>query len=363
MKKRIAVIVGARPQFVKIMPLAKKIRSAFDLKIIHTGQHYDHKMSQIFFNELDIPVPDYNLNVGSAGHGAQTGKMLERIEKVLAKCRPALVIVIGDTNSTLAGALAAAKMNIPIAHVESGLRSFRRSMPEEINRVVSDHLSSILFCPTVSAVKNLSKEGIRRRVVMTGDIMCDALKSSLAVCRKNKKIIDKFGVRKGGYYLFTLHRDFNTDSPAGLKSLLRKLAKLDKRVIFPMHPRTKAAIRSYGLLDMLKKNANVLPVEPQGYIDFLTLEMNAAAIITDSGGVQKEAYLLKVRCVTLRDETEWPETLRGNASRLAGRYGRRLMEEMRAMKKSRRWKEDIYGKGDASQKMLNEIRKFFGNEK
>lgn len=357
-RKKIVIIIGARPQFIKIMPLMKSIKNAFNATVIHTGQHYDYRMSKIFFEELDIPSPDYNLNVGSGRQGAQTARMIERIENVLFHRRPDLVVILGDTNSTLAGALAAAKMNIPIAHIESGLRSFRRSMPEEINRIVGDSLSSVLFCPTGNAVKNLAREGIKKNVIMTGDIMCDALRMAVAACRNNE-LIKRLGINKKDYYLLTIHRDFNTNCKAGLRSLLQNLSRLDRKIIFPVHPRTRKAIKSYGLWNgIIRKGSNIMVLEPQGYMDFLTLQLHASVIITDSGGVQKEAYMLKVPCVTLRDETEWVETLKGNANRLAGRYGRKVVEKVQAVKDGQNWRKNVFGDGNASARMIRAIHSF-----
>ncbi len=357
-KRTVITIVGARPQFIKAMPLVKEIKRAFRSKVIHTGQHYDHKMSRIFFRELDMQEPDYNLAVGSGPHGAQTAEMLKKIEKVIEKERPSLAVVFGDTNSTLAGALAAAKMNIPLAHVEAGLRSFRRSMPEEVNRIVSDSISSILFCPTDNSVKNLRKEGITDGVFQTGDVMADALKMVLPVCRKKRQIMDILGLKKKEYFLLTLHRDYNTDDKNGLKSLIKKLGRSGKRIVFPVHPRTGKALKRYGLWGTLKADRNITLIDPVGYVDSLTLQMNAGLVITDSGGVQKEAYLLKIPCLTLRDETEWIETLKGSANRLGGRYGSgiRGIIDPSAWKCS--WRKDVFGSGNVSHKMVKILERF-----
>ncbi|MGB3113985.1 MAG: UDP-N-acetylglucosamine 2-epimerase (non-hydrolyzing) [Candidatus Omnitrophota bacterium] len=362
MKKTVVTIVGARPQFIKALPLANDMQKVFDSKVIHTGQHYDYEMSQIFFSQLDIPEPDCNLNIGSGAHGVQTAEMIKRTEQALKKYKPALVLVFGDTNSTLAGALAAAKMNIPVAHVEAGMRSFRRSMPEEVNRVVSDHVSSVLLCSTENARKNLKKEGLKDRAFVTGDIMYDALKKVLPLCRENGKMLERLGLEKKKYHLLTLHRDYNTDNKKGLAFLLKKLGQLNEKIVFPVHPRTRKAIKSFGLWDALKKQKNIMVLEPLGYVDFLTLQKNAKTILTDSGGVQKEAYLLKVPCITLRDETEWVETLKGNANVLAGRYGSRLKKAVRRSGRGRRWDKDIFGNGNASKKILKILDSFLQKE-
>lgn len=362
MKKTVVTIVGARPQFIKVLPLANDMQKVFDSKVIHTGQHYDYEMSQIFFSQLDIPEPDCNLNIGSGTHGVQTAEMIKRTEQALKKYKPALVLVFGDTNSTLAGALAAAKMNIPVAHVEAGMRSFRRSMPEEVNRVVSDHVSSVLLCSTENARKNLKKEGLKDRAFVTGDIMYDALKKVLPLCRENGKMLERLGLEKKKYHLLTLHRDYNTDNKKGLAFLLKKLGQLNEKIVFPVHPRTRKAIKSFGLWDVLKKQKNIMVLEPLGYVDFLTLQKNAKTILTDSGGVQKEAYLLKVPCITLRDETEWVETLKSNANILAGRYGSRLKKAVRRSGRGRRWDKDIFGNGNASKKILKILDSFLQKE-
>ncbi len=357
MKNTVVTIVGARPQFIKVLPLVRDLKRAFDSKLIHTGQHYDYGMSEVFFEKLDIPKPDLNLNVGSGLHGAQTAMMLQRIEKALKKYAPSLVIVVGDTNSTLGGTLAAAKMNIPVAHIEAGLRSYRMSMPEEINRVVSDRLSSVLFCPTRNAVRNLRKEGITDGVFLTGDIMFDSLKMVLPACRKNRGIMDALGLKNKGYYLLTLHRDFNTDSRTGLGSLIKKLDRFGEKIVFPIHPRTRKAVRSFGLWDTLKNSRNLEVIDPLGYIDFLTLQARAAMVITDSGGVQKEAYMLRVPCLTLRDETEWVETLKGKANRLAGRYGAYLDGAVRPARWRCDWSKGAFGTGRASEKIVKVLER------
>lgn len=358
MKKAVVTIVGARPQFIKALPLLKALKKTFESKVIHTGQHYDYGMSEVFFRKLDIPEPDLNLNVGSGPHGGQTAEMLLGVERGLKKYNPSLVIVVGDTNSTLAGALAASKMNIPVAHVEAGLRSFRRSMPEEINRVISDRVSSVLFCPTKNSVKNLKKEGITDGVFLTGDVMSDALKMALPVCGRNQKIMQALSLKEKGYYLLTLHRDFNTDSRTGLRSLIKKLDRFDKRIVFPVHPRTEKAVKDYGLWGMLKDSEKLMAIDPLGYVDFLTLQMNAAMIMTDSGGVQKEAYMLNVPCLTLRDETEWVETLEGKANRLKGRYGARLKGTVDPSGWKCEWRKDVFGTGTASERMVEILERF-----
>lgn len=336
---KILNIVGARPQFIKLVPILKAIRdynsensgNPIKVTVIHTGQHYDYGMSQVFFEELGLPPPDYHLDVGSGTHAYQTGLMLIRIEGVLLKEKPDLVLVYGDTNSTLAGALAAAKLHIPIAHVEAGLRSFNREMPEEINRVLTDHISDLLFCPTETAVRNLDREGItniinggklislemknqtfnfhKPLVLNVGDIMYDALLMYLELAEEKSTIIDRLGLRAKEYALATVHRAENTDNIERLEKIWQSLIMLANsglKVVVPLHPRTRKILsfKSFKL-----SSNNLLAIEPISYLDMLLLEKNAKVILTDSGGVQKEAFFLKVPCITFRKETEWVETV------------------------------------------------------
>jgi UDP-N-acetylglucosamine 2-epimerase len=312
--KIIASIVGARPQFIKSAPVSRALSSRFREVLIHTGQHYDYGMSEIFFTEMEMRPPDFNLGVGGGPHGEQTGRMLIELEKVLAKVKPDCVLVYGDTNSTLAGALASTKAGIPLAHVEAGLRSYNRAMPEEINRVLTDHISDFLFCPTDAAIENLAKEGIFKGVHRVGDVMYDALRHNLTIARTRSQILARLDLKKGSYALVTVHRAANTDDPERMKSILNALDALSLKVVFPIHPRTRKMIQGWGLA----ANSNVLFIEPQGYFDILILQENADCILTDSGGMQKEAYLLGVRCITLREETEWVETVASGWNNLAG---------------------------------------------
>lgn len=312
--KTIVSIVGARPQFIKAAPLSRALTASFHEVLIHTGQHYDYGMSEVFFKEMEMRPPDHNLGVGGGTHGEQTGRMLIEIEKTLASAKPDCVLVYGDTNSTLAGALAAAKAQIPLAHVEAGLRSYDRAMPEEINRVLTDHVSSLLFCPTNVAVKNLTKEGINKGVYCVGDVMYDALVYNLALAHKRSHILESLDLQKGSYALATVHRAANTDEPVRLRAILSALGSLSSRVIFPVHPRTRKVIQE----SRLSVSTNVMMIEPVGHFDVLILQENANCILTDSGGMQKEAYLLGVRCITLREETEWVETVAAGWNKLAG---------------------------------------------
>jgi len=313
---KIVSIVGARPQFIKLAPLSKEIRKKHKEVIIHTGQHYDQELSEIFFKELKIPEPEYNLEVGSAEQGRQTGEMLIRIEEVLQFEKPDWVIVLGDTNSTLAGALAAAKLHIPLAHVEAGMRSYNHTMPEEINRKVADHLSQLLFCPNKNAVENLKKEGLNKGVYLVGDLMQEALAENIRVAGRKSKILKRLRLPPKRFYVVTIHRAENTDSRTRLEELASLLSKLDRKTIFPIHPRTKKCLQEHGLWSKLNRFRNLVMLEPVGYLDMLVLEQNARMVLTDSGGVQREAYFLGTPCVILRNETEWSEMV-GKSFKLA----------------------------------------------
>ena len=307
--------MGARPQFPKAAVLSRALRRHHEEILIHTGQHYDDLMSDIFFRDLGLAKPDVNLEVGSGSHAMQTARMLEGIETVLQSRKPDLLIVVGDTNSTIAGALAAAKLQIPVAHVEAGLRSHNRAMPEEINRILTDHISNYLFCPTTTAADCLRKEGIESGIFQVGDVMYDSLLASLELARRTEdSVLKRHGVKSGEYYLATIHRPANTDDPEALERLQRALEGLSLPVLLPLHPRTEAAFAALGL----GSGSSLRTTQPVGYLDMLALEVNARAILTDSGGVQREAYFLSIPCVTLREETEWTETLSGDWNILAG---------------------------------------------
>jgi UDP-GlcNAc3NAcA epimerase len=349
-------LVGARPQFIKAAAVSRALRAVAGLRevLVHTGQHFDHSMSQRFFDELSIPIPDYNLGIGSGSHGVQTGRMLEAIERVLLGERPAWVIVYGDTNSTLAGALAAAKLGIPVAHVEAGLRSFNRAMPEEINRVVTDHLATLLFAPTEAAMANLAREGIAARsVVRTGDVMYDAM---LHVARDlDDGALAHWGVSPGAYALASVHRAENTDNPQRLAAIFGGLAILARRipVVLPLHPRTKLALKEFGI----EEAPTLRLVEPVGFLDMQLLERHARLIVTDSGGVQKEAYFHSVPCVTLRNETEWIELVESGWNVLLPPTAPEAVAaglEAALMRPLPAW-QPIYGDGHASEQIVAEI--------
>ncbi len=310
---KIVTVVGARPQFIKAAVLSREIRKDHTEVLVHTGQHYDPNMSDIFFEELGIPAPEYNLGIGSGPHGKQTGEMLVGIEEVLLKEKPDWVLVYGDTNSTLAGALAAVKLHIRVAHVEAGLRSFNRRMPEETNRVLTDHASDLLLCPTQTAVDNLEKEGVTAGVHLVGDVMYEALMWAAAQ-QKEPSILDTLDLVPGKYLLATVHRAENTDDPERLSGILAAFGQVQETLVWPVHPRTRLKLQELNW----KPTGHVKLIEPLGYLDMAQLQKHARIILTDSGGIQKEASWLGVPCITLRDETEWVETVKSGWNRLAG---------------------------------------------
>jgi UDP-GlcNAc3NAcA epimerase len=318
---KIVTVVGARPQFIKAAVVSRVIRNDYGGKVdevlVHTGQHYDANMSKVFFEELDIPHPAYNLAISGGHHGAMTGRMLEGIENVLMQEKPDWMLIYGDTNSTLAGALAAAKLQIPVAHVEAGLRSFNMRMPEEVNRILSDRVASLLFCPTSAAVRNLAAEGIRDGVIHVGDVMYDAALYYRDRARRQSGILQQLGLRPDGFALATCHRAENTDDRGSLDEIFSALAEVarDLPVVLPLHPRTRRLIGEFGLVHHL---ATLIVTEPLPYLDMVALEQAACVIMTDSGGVQKEAFFYGVPCVTMRRETEWVETVDSGWNQLAG---------------------------------------------
>jgi UDP-GlcNAc3NAcA epimerase len=345
---RALALVGARPQFIKAAPVSRALRRVAREVLVHTGQHYDYGMSAVFFEELGIPEPDYDLGVGSGSHGWQTGQMLIHIEAVLLAEQPDVVLVYGDTNSTLAGALAAVKLHIPVAHVEAGLRSFNRSMPEEHNRVLVDHVSDLLFCPTQTAVEHLAREGITRGVHLVGDVMADALLHNRGLAQKRTGLLAELGVAPGSYYLATIHRPANTDDPAILQQVLRALDSLDAPVILPVHPRTRRAMQAAGI----EPQGAIRVIAPVGYLDMLVLEEHARAILTDSGGMQKEAYLLGVPCITLRPETEWVETVEAGWNVIVNADPARIVWAAREFRPTGE-PPAVFGEGRAAERMVD----------
>ena len=352
---KIVTIVGARPQFVKCAPLSRELRKEHIEILVHTGQHYDAEMSDIFFSDLSLPEPDYYLDVGSGSHGTQTGEILARIEQVLMKEKPDMAIVFGDTNSTLAGALAAVKLHIPVAHVEAGLRSFDRTMPEEINRGVTDHISDLLFCPTETAVRNLAAEGITMGVHLAGDVMVDALEYNKGIAEHKSRILERSGLSSKEYLVVTVHRPANTDDRENLESILAALGESGLPVLFPVHPRTRKMLVEYKLWDRLP--GNVITTEPLGYLDMLQAMAHAKKILTDSGGIQKEAYMLGVSCITLRDKTEWIETVEDGWNVLVGADRERIVEMIRTFSPEKE-RSMIFGEMGASGRIADIITDF-----
>jgi len=350
---KVLTIVGARPQFIKASPVSMALQAASHQEyLVHTGQHYDANMSQIFFDELGIREPDINLAIGSGSHGRQTGQMLIALEEVMEAQQPDWVLVYGDTNSTLAGALAAAKLQIPIAHVEAGLRSFNREMPEEHNRVLTDHCADYLFCPTQTAVDLLVQEGITENVHLVGDTMYDAVLRFSEVAEKSSNILQELALEPQEYYLATIHRPYNTDVPENLENILQALQALDKPVIFPVHPRTRQKIEQLSHLQPLDSTALKL-CSPVGYLDMLTLLKHAQLLLTDSGGMQKEAYFCAVPCVTVRPETEWVETVEAGWNVLV----EPIQEKIMAVAMKHQWPsgmpKQLFGDGQAAQKIVD----------
>ncbi|MCU1285420.1 MAG: UDP-N-acetylglucosamine 2-epimerase [Acidobacteriales bacterium] len=353
---RVVTIVGARPQFIKAAAVSRALEAVPEITevMIHTGQHYDSAMSDVFFQELGLRLPAYNLGVGSGAHGMQTGRMLEQIEKVLQKEEPDYVLVYGDTNSTLAGALAAAKLHIPVAHVEAGLRSFDRQMPEELNRVVTDHLSAILFAPTNAAIENLRKEGIPELAIFqVGDVMYDALRYFRTKAQERSRILSTLDFEAGRYIVATIHRAENTDDTSRLETIVQALALLSAEisVVLPLHPRTRKILACGNLIEELPTSMRV--IEPLGYLDMLMLEANARMITTDSGGVQKEAFFNGVPCVTLRDSTEWIELLDSGWNVLAPPtdVGSLMTAFRQALESTPGSDANLYGNGDAGHRI------------
>ena len=352
-------IVGARPQFVKAAVVSQAIRNRESISefLVHTGQHFDENMSRVFFEEMGISEPDANLGISGGGHGSMTGQMLIRMEELLVEQNPDYVLVYGDTNSTLAGALAASKLNIPCAHVEAGLRSDNRAMPEEINRILVDHACDLLFAPSEEAVKRLRREGIAdKKVVRTGDVMLDAAKMFGQKAMSQSMILQRLSLKEKGFALCTLHRAENVDSREVLKWLVEGLVQVAKTlpIILPIHPRTRARLTEFELIDQLSPEITI--VDPVGYLDILKLESTASLILTDSGGMQKEAFFQQVPCVTLRSETEWIELLPGGHNRLARPMTESISEKAEeALSADPDWSVDLYGDGHSSETIAQAI--------
>lgn len=345
---RVVTVVGARPQFIKAAAVSRELRRAHEEILVHTGQHYDYEMSGIFFDGLELPQPNVNLSVGSRPHGAQTAAMLGGLEAVLIAQAPDCVLLYGDTNSTLAGALAASKLAIPVCHVEAGLRSFNRRMPEEINRVVTDHLSALLLCPSDTAIANLKAEGISPGVHLVGDVMLDVLDwARERIDGRPPAVLRRLGLEPKEYLLATIHRSENTDDPLRLQGILEGLNALDERVVLPLHPRARKAIAAFGL----RFADHVIPIDPIGYLEMVGLTSSARLVLTDSGGLQKEAYWLEVPCLTLRDETEWVETVNTGWNVLVGSESATIVDSVRRAA-PRHGHRPLYGDGKAAKKCI-----------
>ena len=344
---KIVSIIGARPQFIKAAVLTKIIEKEPGVNevLVHTGQHYDENMSKIFFDELEIPRPHYNLEVGSGSHAYQTGMMLQKIEKVLLSEKPDWIIVYGDTNSTIAGALAASKLHIKIAHVEAGLRSFNKLMPEEINRITTDRISDLLFAPSLNALHLLKNEGLERNAVFTGDVMFDSILFYQKLAGKKHKLSDV--TDEENFYLATVHRQENTEDKTRLQSIFDAFSELDLPVVLPLHPRTLSKLSKITFSD------NVKIIEPVSYLEMILLLKNSKKVLTDSGGLQKEAYFLKKPCITLRDETEWIETIEGNWNFITGTNKELILEKVKVNQFAQQ--KNYYGDGKAGEKILSAI--------
>ncbi len=352
---KLTTILGARPQFIKAATVSRELKKSGTKEIIvHTGQHFDENMSEVFFKEMDIPAPDYHLEINNLGHGAMTGRMLEKIEEVLLKEKPDVVLVYGDTNSTLAGALAASKLHIPVAHVEAGLRSFDMKMPEEINRILTDRISKFLFCPTETAVNNLRKEGFDLfdcTISRSGDVMYDAILYYKDKAKMTSKILPTQKLKPDEFVLATLHRAENTNNVARLKSICAALNEINESVpvVLPLHPRTK----SYLLANNIGLSARI--IEPVGYFDMLTLLTNCKMVMTDSGGLQKEAYFFGKFCLTLRDQTEWVELVEAGANVIVGADQQKIVDAFKSNMNKEVNTKALYGNGDAAKKIVKEL--------
>ena len=358
---KILSVVGARPEFVQAAPLSRALRQNHQEVLVHTGQHYDYLMSQAFFDELGIPAPDYNLETGSGSHARQTAEILVRLEEVVLWERPQLVIVRGDTNSTLAGALVASKLHIPVAHIEAGERSYDRRMPEEVNRLVADCVADLFFCASQEAVHRLASEGITQHVYWVGDVMLDAMIHNRPIARRNSSVLARLGLTPGSYALVTIHRAANTGDSSRLSKIVEALNGTSETIVFPAHPRTRKALARIDaqFVDHVKL------IEPVAYFDMMMLEENARLIATDSGGVQREAYFLGVPCLTLRDETEWVETVAAGWNKLVGTEPERILDAWFSFRPPME-RPPIFGDGTAGQRIaqiLGEERISFGQHR
>jgi UDP-GlcNAc3NAcA epimerase len=357
---KVLTVVGNRPQFIKAAAVSGPLRQRAEEVLVHTGQHYDRELSEVFFEELGLPPPEFELGVGSGTHAEQTGETMVRLEPLVEAERPDAMLVYGDTNATLAAALVAAKLLVPLVHVEAGMRSFDRGMPEEVNRVAADRLAGLLLCSTESAVANLDRDGLGERTRLVGDVMADIALRFGPIADRRSRVLERFGLRRGGYLLATAHRAGNVDDSAALARLVELLGAAAERfgpLIFPVHPRTRARLSGAGLLDGLRVTG-FEPCEPLGYLDFACLVRSARAVLTDSGGLQKEAYLAGVPCVTLREETEWVETVASGWNRLVGLDPERVLSalaELTAHRRDSKPDPSLYGDGNAGARCVDEL--------
>jgi UDP-N-acetylglucosamine 2-epimerase (non-hydrolysing)/UDP-GlcNAc3NAcA epimerase len=354
---RVVSLIGNRPQFVKAAAVSRRLRERHDEVLVHSGQHYDDELSAVFFRELELPAPDRELGVGSASNVEQVSRIMHAFEAVLLDAAPDLALVYGDTNTTLAGALACAHLGTPIAHVEAGMRSFDWAMPEERNRVLSDHVSDLCLCSTSVAVENLEREALGARARLVGDVMADVSAAMAPVAERESDALDRLGVEPGLYLLMTVHRAGNVDREEAVGQLVELLRRLPATCVFPVHPRTRAALERAGALEELQALAHLRLVSPLGYLDFMKLLMHAAAVLTDSGGVQKEAYLARVPCLTLRDTTEWTETVELGWNRLVGLDPATVLEALAEVRRPRAH-PDLYGGGRAGEAIVAELERF-----
>jgi UDP-GlcNAc3NAcA epimerase len=354
---KILTVVGNRPQFIKAAAVSRLLRAEHEELLVHTGQHYDDSLSAVFFAELGLERPDEELGIGGGSNTSQTARMLAALEPLIARERPDAVLVYGDTNSTLAGALAAAQARVPVAHVEAGMRSFDRSMPEELNRVLTDHMSDLLLCSSETSAANLGEESVTGTVKVVGDVMVDVALRMQPTARRNLGVSASYGVGPGSYLLLTAHRAGNVDDPDRLRLLVELIEALADEVVFPVHPRTRARLQAAGLWERLESMPRVHLAEPVGYIEFSALLCNASAVLTDSGGVQKEAYLAEVPCVTLRPSTEWVETVQTGWNTLVDLDAARMLDALLAARQDGRPREHpaLYGDGNAAERCVAAI--------